>query len=351
MTIARRLIVDRTVSSLYHCVNRCVRRAFLCGDDHDYRKDWIRDRLRELADAFAIDVAAYAILSNHLHVVVRTDPERAVAWTDLEVVERWSRLFPASVRTWAAKASRSPDPPDDDGAIGIVAADRDRVRLLRDRLADLSWFMKCLKEPIARRANREDGCTGCFWEGRFKSPRLLDDTATLAGMVYVDLNLVRAGLAPTPEQSDHTSVQDRIHVRQLFEKRKRRRKRPPARARSFVTGVTTLRSAEDGIWLAPIAEAGDGSRSGVLPLSLDDYLTIVDATGRLIRSGKRGFIPPQLPPILERLKLDASRWSAAWHGLGRVLGTAVGSSESRAAEARRRGRGGATGMLARLCPA
>ncbi len=112
-------------------------------------------------------------------------------------------------------------------AIAIVARDDGRVAVLRDRLSDLSWFMKDLKEPIARRANEEDGVTGCFWEGRFKSPRLLDDPAKLAGMVYVDLNVIRANLAVTrcsPEQSDHTSVQDRIQVRQLFEKHRGRRK-------------------------------------------------------------------------------------------------------------------------------
>jgi len=340
MTIPRKLLVDRTVTGFYHCISRCVRRAFLCGAGFDHRKDWIRDRLQQLAEVFAIDIAAYAVMSSHLHVVVKTDPDLAARWSEFEVVTRWSRLFPASIRMWATMSSGRDmlDESTMDQAIRIVAKDADRVATLRDRLSDLSWFMKCTKEPIARRANREDGCTGCFWEGRFKSPRLLDDAAILTGMVYVDLNPMRAGLATTPEHSDHTSVQDRIHVRQLFEKQNQRRRRASKRAARLVRRSANLRSAEHGIWLAPIARDGDQPRSGVLPLTLDEYLAIVDATGRMVRSRKHGFIPSHLPPILERLNVDVSAWAKTWGEVSRIFGTALGNRAARAAEAARRGR-------------
>jgi hypothetical protein len=347
MPIPRSVLVDRTVSGLYHCISRCVRRAFLCGDGFDHRRDWIQNRTRELSKIFAIDVGAYAVLSNHFHVVLRNAPERAGSWSARDVVARWARVHPASIREWAeaapAKSGPRREPLSDADAIALLARDDACVAMLRDRLSDLSWFMRELKEPLARLANREDEVTGCFWEGRFRSPRLLDDAATLAGMVYVDLNVIRAHLAETPEQSDHTSVQDRIHVRQLFEKRSGRRKRAPRRAVTLVDGAKKTRTAEDGIWLAPIDRRAD--ERGLLPLTLDEYLTLVDATGRLARSGKRGTIPAGLPPLLERLQIDASAWFATLTRAQRLFGSTVGGRASRAAEALRRGRERVVGAL------
>ena len=77
MTIARAHLVDPAVTRWYHCVTRCVRRAFLLGEGMHDRKSWIEHRLEELAEIFAVAVAGFAILDNHLHLLVRLDPDVA----------------------------------------------------------------------------------------------------------------------------------------------------------------------------------------------------------------------------------------------------------------------------------
>ena len=94
MTIARAHLVDPAVTRWYHCVTRCVRRAFLLGEGPSDRKVWIENRLRELAEIFGVAVGGFSVLDNHLHVLVRLDPEVAQGWSDEEVVRRWGRLFP-----------------------------------------------------------------------------------------------------------------------------------------------------------------------------------------------------------------------------------------------------------------
>ena len=209
MTYARRETIAPGEVGIYHCVTRCVRRAFLCGADpltgknFDHRKNWVRERLEVLAGIFGIEVCGYAAMSNHLHVVLRSRPDLARGWTDVEVAARWLRLFPKRRKDGTAA-------PPKEQEIASLAANTERCAICRVRLSNISWFMRCLSEPIARRANREDGCRGRFFEGRFRCQMLLDDAAVLACSLYVDLNPIRAGIAETPEESKFTSAYDRI---------------------------------------------------------------------------------------------------------------------------------------------
>lgn len=254
----------------YHCISRCVRRAFLCGKDShtgfdfEHRRQWIVDRIKLLCSVFAVDLCAYAIMSNHYHVVVRIDAGQVKQWSDIEVARRWMQIFsgPLLMHRYLGNADLT------ELELENVA---DLISTWRHRLADLSWFMRCLNEPIARMANSEDHCTGRFWEGRFKSQALLDARAVLACMAYVDLNPIRAAMAKTPESSDYTSIQERI-----------------------------LRP--EGSCLRPFAEHGDDG----IPFNLKDYLELVDWGGREIKHQKRGHIPTHTPPILTRLRMDAS---------------------------------------------
>ena len=142
--------------------------------------------------------------------------------------------------------------------------------------------MRVLNEAIARQANSEDNCTGRFWEGRFKSQALLDEAALAACLAYVDLNPIRAGMAKTPETSEFTSIQQRI------------------------TNAQSAHQQHKG--LMPFAGYPRQDMPKGLPFRLTDYLELVDWTGRIIREDKRGAIDENLPPILERLNIEAKHW-------------------------------------------
>ena len=200
MTTARQHLVDSSVTPFYHCISRCVRRAFLCGKGAEHRKKWIEDRLRELSEIFSIGVCGYAVMDNHLHVVLQLNDRVAAGWSDDEVARRWGRLFPPRGKdrqpldvseSWVAERVR----------------DKAWITSARERLNSLGWFMKCLKEPLARLANHEDKCRGTFWEARYKSIAILDEEALLTTLAYVDLNPVAAGVAKTPEQSSEIQGQ------------------------------------------------------------------------------------------------------------------------------------------------
>jgi hypothetical protein len=186
MATARAQLVDVSVARWYHCINRCVRRAFLLKEGACDRRAWIENRLEELAQIFTIAVGGFAIMGNHLQVLLLLNPDDAAGWSDKDVVRRWGRLFPPrDARRQFVKIS--------DQWIEEKLADAAWLAEIRKRLQSLSWFMKCLKEPLARAANIEDKVRGAFFEERFKSIAVLDEEALLATCVYIDLNPVAAG--------------------------------------------------------------------------------------------------------------------------------------------------------------
>ena len=207
MPKARKLQICTNETPYYHLVSRCVRRAFLCGSSETYnfehRRDWILERLTLLTQMFAIDIAAFALMSNHYHLVVRVDTVKASGWSYQEIAERWQLLFRLPILVDRYLSGHSSGETENQVTETIIEN-------WRTRLCDISWFMRCLNEHIARRANFEDHCTGRFWEGRFKSQALLDEKALLTAMAYVDLNPIRAQMASTPESSDYTSIQQRL---------------------------------------------------------------------------------------------------------------------------------------------
>jgi len=279
MTRARSTIVSTNDTAYYHCISRCVRRAYLCGYDsysntnYEHRRQWLEDKLLKTAEAFALKLCAYAVMSNHYHVVIHLRPDISKQWTDREVVQHWHSLFNG---TFLSQSFLNGDPLLE-SQIKVLKAD---IEVWRERLSSLSWFMKIVNESIARRANLEDNCTGHFWESRFKSQALLDERALLSCMAYVDLNPIRAQMDNTPESSKHTCIKKRIDKLQ--------------------SGEPKTQSIETFVGSKPELTG--------LPFSLKDYIELVDWTGRIIRQDKRGAIHSSTPPILERLTLSTEAW-------------------------------------------
>ncbi|AJD48974.1 hypothetical protein S7S_12810 [Isoalcanivorax pacificus W11-5] len=171
MTRPRNQQVSLASTPYYHCIGRCVRRAFLCGEDplsgrsFEHRRSWVIERLALLSEVFAIDLCAYAVMSNHYHLVVRIRADQANGWDDREVASRWMKIFtgPPIVHNWLAGQS-----PDD----ATAARAQQEVAKWRERLCDLSWFMRCLNEHIAKRANEEDSCIPPDAWLRYMRPRV-----------------------------------------------------------------------------------------------------------------------------------------------------------------------------------
>jgi len=268
MTLPRKQLISIEDTPYYHIVTRCVRRAFLCGTDKysgkcfEHRRQLIVDRIKQLAEVFNIDICAYAVMSNHYHLVLKVNSTEH--WDEKRVLMHWS-----SISGIISLCQRF--------LVGehLSKAELNMVYLKTDdyrkRLMSISHFMQLLNQYIARQANIEDGVKGHFWESRFKSQALLDERALLTCMAYVDLNPIRAAMAQTPEGSDYTSIQERITAK-----------------KSLLLNL--------------------GFDEGDIPFGLGDYCALVDATGRAIIANKRGFIPDDLPPILNRLNLNSDTW-------------------------------------------
>lgn len=298
MPIPRKYLVDSESAGFYHCISRCVRRAFLCGDDPvsgrncDHRKSWLEKRMLELADIFAVSLYAYAVMDNHYHLVLRVEPKLPLEWTDEQVAERWLLAYPGQL-----------DKPENSQLRELkkqaILADAQRLKKYRQRLGSLSWFMSRLNEPLAKLSNQEDSVKGRFWESRFQSIPLLDETAVLACMAYVDLNPIRAGLIQELENSLHTSIRKRID--------------------SLNGALCLLNEA-----LTPVNQSNDKS---LYSFNLNDYLALVEWTGRAIVHPDKASIPTNISSIFYRLNLQQDNWLNQIQRLCQGQPTMMGSIE------------------------
>jgi hypothetical protein len=257
------------------------------------------DRIRFLTSVFAIDVAAYAVMSNHYHLVVYIDESEARAWSDEEVCHRWQQLYHSHPLVERLAKGESSCQAEIDKAQAII-------NQWRSRLSDLSWLMRNLNEHIARKANAEDNCKGRFWEGRFKSQALLDEKAVLACMAYVDLNPIRAKMAESLQTAQYTSIFERIHDKA-----------------SDIDNKSQLSFTPKAL-LGFIGNEEKHSPKGIA-FSLLDYLTLVEETGKVIRADKRGHINEDSSPLLKALGINGDDWLQLAEHFGKQYHQAVGS--------------------------
>jgi hypothetical protein len=285
---ARSELIDESSVGMYHCINRCVRRSYLCGRDSvsgrnfDHRKVWLKNRLNVLAQIFAIEIASFAAMDNHLHLVLINRPDYVSTWGDGELIERWWKLFPRKGLKNIPEEIRA-----------MWLADEWFIKKIRQRLSSISWFMRCLCEPLARIANHEDKVSGRFWEGRFKSIKILDQQAALETGIYVDLNPIRAGMADSVETSAHTSIEERV------------------RAITFNTPLVLVKPVRDILKVFSTEE----------PIFLEgekEYIAIVRRRAKEVLSDKAK--------------------SAAFQAYLTAFPTAIGSASSLRREAKKRGR-------------
>lgn len=317
MTMARRDIVgEEGARGVFHCIVRCVRRSFLCGNDaysgrnYDHRKEWIRERLSLLSAAFGVEVLTYSVMSNHMHLVLSVRPDSVALWSDDEVAHRWLSVYlPQHINENREKVYevRQRD-------IDSLLENPVRLLKIRQRLSSLSWYMKALNEHISRRSNKEDGCKGRFWESRFKCQRLVDEASILACMCYVDLNPVRAKVAEGLEDSVFTGAYERTTA---------------LKANGKSDGTADVRIQSENNLAATIARRNElvdlnGSDTPFSMLNELGYLKLLDWTGRQIRSGKPGYIRPEVRSLLEGIDLNADEWVASVTRYNSLFGSIVG---------------------------
>ncbi|MCI5107971.1 MAG: hypothetical protein MRY76_14785 [Pseudomonadales bacterium] len=329
MTRARYQQVSLEDTPYYHCISRCVRRAYLCGDDpvtgknFDHRKRWLVERIKQLASYYAIDICAYAVMSNHYHLVLHVDQNSAAQWSDEEVIRRWTSVFPGNGKLIETlrKNARSK------AARKKLAQ---QIELWRQRLCDISWYMRCLNESVARRANREDDCSGRFWEGRFKSQALLDEKALVTCMAYVDLNPVRAGVSDSLDASDFTSIQERliIHAKKVKKRSYRQHRLLTRRSAKHLVGQSAIRQVQ----LKSLNQLPDLQQQ-TLPITQQAYFELLESTCKALtltepKQERALQVLDEQASTLSEFGISSVAWLKAVQEFHRYYGNAAGTEDS-----------------------
>ena len=310
MVFSRAVTLSPGSRGTFHVITRCTRRAFLFGDGREHRRGWLAASLADTIPHFGLDLISYAIMSNHVHLIVRLRPERVDEWSAIEVARHALSVFPAR-SGWQNEAL-----PMTTQLVEGHAAHKTWLKQQRERLTSLSWFMRVVKQAISRRANAEDECRGHFWESRFHHVALLDEAAVIACMVYVDLNPIRARMAKTIAKSVYTGGRGRLL---LSEQADDDVWEPSEKA--LAKRMVSMRL------VAPVhAVTGDEQTAW---LHGPDYLRVLDATIAAVAGAPKSAWHGHLTNACSHLALDVDRWRSVMGEGGRFCGTALGASGTR----------------------
>lgn len=336
-------VFDPDAIGVYHCFNRIVRRSHLCGfdphtgNDYSHRRQWFYQRLRHYAQYFAIDVLAYAILSNHFHLVLRNRPDQVEAMDDREVVVAWLMICPQSGK----QPDGSVEPPTEP-EIRSELNKPDRVPELRKRLSNPSWLIRQVSQYMGIRCNAEDEMRGHFWESRYGMTRLLDEAAILACLAYVDLNPIRSHLVDSLEAYRHVSIGERLRTLDDEAIDTSSWLAPIALHRETNGKAVTVanRVSREGVEKA--IETQSQEPLGCLPIRLEQYAELLRwLAGDKSPAERDAGVDEQetnSATALAQLGLDPTEFFDLVHNFRKRFFTAAGDSDSLRREAARRGK-------------
>ena len=323
---ARKEIIRPNQVAVYHCWATTLPKLCLCGKkgktDCDHRKEWIRDRLVQMSEVFAVEVCGYAINKDRLDVIIRVRPDLAKKWSKEEVARRWKMIHPQDrdreLEFETVKPSKQ--------QIQDLLDDKQQLEECRGRLCDVTWFVRDLCEAVARRMNREEGRKGRVWYGRFRTRQVLDAPAALASCTAIELSPVVAGLTKEIGKGGYSSACDRI-----------------AGAKSRARAKTRAPRAKDAdIWLCPVDATkakGKVPAKSAFPMTPSDYVKLVEWTGKQIAAKKLDAAPSaDIAGALSKMGLNPDSWLSFVAGLDDRFTRAVGSPKLMAKEAKRIGK-------------
>jgi len=306
MAVKRSAQIDLTLTTKFHCCTRAVRKAFILDDqskdapDKIDRRKWIEDRILFLTTVFAIDVCAYAVMSNHYHVILDVHKKHSDEWTPMEIITRWHKIYKGTELSRSYLKGKNLSGIESELVLEFAEN-------CRKKLHDISWFMRNINEPLARIANKEDDCKGRFWESRFKSQALLDEQALLTCMAYVDLNPIRANMSKTIQKSEFTSIKKRYEKAKQASNINHANQQP--KELSKLTGNYSTAKIND------------------IPIKVSAYIELVQWTGKQLRDNKAS-INKQTPSVLNEFNISPDEFLYSAQNYGKQFHRMVGSIKS-----------------------